>query len=59
MVKEKFIMIGAEPDKRSLKERLADCEAFLAEEKTQPNPSVVYIEDLELTIKQLKRNLGI
>lgn len=57
--KRNYTMIGAEPDNRSLKQRLADCEAYLAEEKAQPNPSAVYIEDLELSIKQLKRNLGV
>jgi hypothetical protein len=62
MRKEKnmnYEMVSGEIDKRTPTQRLADLQSYLDEEKSQPNPSAVYIEDLELSIKRLKRQMGI
>jgi hypothetical protein len=53
-----YEMVSGEIDKRTPMQRLADLQRYLDEEKSQPNPSAVYIEDLELSIKRLKRSMG-
>lgn len=40
-----------------IKERLQSLEVFKIQEKALPNPSQLYLDDLELSIKQCKTSL--
>jgi len=43
---------------KALKDNLAKLEEYLIEEQKSANPSQIYIEDLELSIKAAKRQIG-